>query len=220
LVCRDLALLYIIYSNKTRVYLCYSTNKYIFELSCYYMKFMGFLVKKIKAYHSSKSAWLSMVSEAEQQLGYQLDSDLKHYLIAALGYFHEMYTPSMLMGETILMPQDSTPSVLHVEKMRLAADHCLILSGMFPAHIAYKMSLRGCVCLGQAGYASIALQYKNLESKGLADLYESIAWHFIDMLDVLLCLRDIAGQNQLSAHDCRVLAQYFNSGYARQKLAF
>lgn len=134
-------------------------------------------------YSNSLTFWLPYISMAQQMLGYKISDELQYYLVMMLG---------ASVKNLELSGNDQIINYLTQNtRTQEIAEQCLVLSGMFPGRSLYigAGSFAPLVWVGQQAYAELAKRN---------NFYNILACDFVDVLDLILCIRFQLTQKQLS----------------------
>jgi hypothetical protein len=145
---------------------------------------------------TSLAQWYALVTEAEELVGKQLSIDLESYLVHLL----ERYTnkPDLIASILALEYLNSfeTSGRLRAVKLRDVGDKCLLFSGFFP-ELANKrhVTVSYFVGLGKCAYSYLSI----IHNAGLltSELYALLKEHYVCLIDLLLSIRDLAGEKQV-----------------------
>lgn len=160
--------------------------------------------------------WHSLVTEAQQASGIQLDEELESYLVFLL----MRYTDRPEMAASVLaidyLEGSHCLGQVRREKMRDVGDQCLLYSGLFPER-AEKRRVRVSyyVDLGRSAYQTAA----DATQLALHQLFTALASQFVLVMDTLQAMRGINGeQAQLAPLLAYELWQDTGSEQARHAL--
>ena len=135
---------------------------------------------------SELSQWHTLVLEAEQDYGCQLNETMQSYLIFTLMRFAKN---SQLNAKALALDYLSShhlPNNLRNEQLRDIGDQCLLVSGLFPQSAEKRLVGAGYyVDLGRSAYHHIS----TVTQKGIAELYLQLAESFVLLMDLLQTIR-------------------------------
>ncbi len=135
---------------------------------------------------SELSQWHTLVQEAEQDYGYQLDEAMQSYLVFTLMRFAKN---SQLNTNVLALDYLTThhlPHHLRNEQLRDIGDQCLLVSGLYPQSAEKRLVGAGYyVDLGRSAYHHIS----TVTQKGIAELYMQLAESFVLLMDLLQTIR-------------------------------
>lgn len=140
------------------------------------------------------AGWHTLVSEAELHEDLNLGEELESYLVYLLMRFTQRaeFADSVLaldFLETLKMQGNKRETAL-----RDVGDKCLLYSGLFSRRAQTKrVSLRYFIDVGQMAYSALS----DLQHTQLAKLFLTLNEKFVSLMDVLLAMRELAGQQQL-----------------------
>ncbi len=159
--------------------------------------------------------WQKLVSEAEAELGVQLDEDMESYLVFTLmRYTRRPDMASRVMALDYLEAMQN-PGSASQQQMRDVADQCLLLTGLFPARARRRrVSVTYYVDLGRSAYRHLA---ENLAS--MTVFYTRMAQQFVQAMDTLHAIRQMGdGELQLDPLEAFALWQQTGSRAAHAQL--
>lgn len=136
---------------------------------------------------TATAQWSLLLKQAKQQSQCSLHEDVESYLIFTLMRF----TRNQNLASTALGPEflycNNLMGQARETRLRDVGDQCLLLSGLFPQRADKRLVTTGYyVELGMSAYQYLSDQLK----KSFADLYRMLSQNFIQMMDVLLSIRD------------------------------
>lgn len=144
------------------------------------------MLETLVLHPSAMAQWHSLVKEASQASGIDLNEDLESYLVFLL--MQHSRSTEMIAKPFALDFLESIKSSKRENQaiLREVGDTCLIFSGLFPKSAARKrVGISYYVKLGQSAYGSLSGSYHN----HLALLFNELCEHFIQLMDVLHALR-------------------------------
>jgi len=135
---------------------------------------------------SELSQWHSLVHEAEQDYGCQLDEAMQSYLVFTLMRFAKN---QQLNAKALALDYLNThhlPNSIRSEQLRDIGDQCLLVSGLYPQSAEKRLvGVNYYVDLGRSAYQHIGA----VTQKGIAELYQQLAESFILLMDLLQTIR-------------------------------
>jgi hypothetical protein len=135
---------------------------------------------------SEISQWHTLVSEAEQDYGCQLDETMQSYLVFTLMRFCK---DQQLNAQPLALDYLSShhlPGNLRNEQLRHIGDQCLLVSGLFPQTVEKRqVGVDYYVNIGRSAYHHIS----TITQQGIAELYLQLAESFILLMDLLQTIR-------------------------------
>jgi hypothetical protein len=135
---------------------------------------------------SELSQWHTLVREAEQDYGCQLDETMQSYLVFTLMRFAKN---SQLNSKALALDYLSSHQLTHAlrnEQLRDIGDQCLLVSGLYPKSAEKRLVGAGYyVDLGRSAYFHIS----TATQKGIAELYQQLAESFVLLMDLLQTIR-------------------------------
>jgi hypothetical protein len=147
---------------------------------------MRAMSKRLILDSSELSQWHTLVQEAEQDYGCQLDEAMQSYLVFTLMRFA---TNSQLNSKALApdyLISHHLPSSLRSEQLRNIGDQCLLVSGLFPQSAEKRqVGVNYYVDLGRSAYFHIS----TLTQQGVAELYQQLADSFVLLMDLLQTIR-------------------------------
>lgn len=135
---------------------------------------------------SELAQWHTLVQEAEQDYGCQLDEEMQSYLVFTLMRFAR--DPQLNSHALALeyLSSHHLPTSLRSEQLRSIGDQCLLVSGLFPQTAERRqVGVHYYVNLGRSAYHHIG----NVAQQGIAELYHHLAESFILLMDLLQTIR-------------------------------
>jgi hypothetical protein len=135
---------------------------------------------------TATSHWKQLLQEAEQKCNCRLDDEVESYLIFTLIRF----TQNPQLASQPLAPDylKSQHRGGHAQQLQLrdVGDQCLLLSGLFPQRAEKRLvRVSYYVDLGRSAYDHLS----QLLRQAMAELYQQLAHHFVQLMDVLQNLR-------------------------------
>ncbi|MFV2003658.1 MAG: hypothetical protein ACC650_00565 [Gammaproteobacteria bacterium] len=144
------------------------------------------MAKKFILESSEISQWHTLVSEAEQDYGCQLDETMQSYLVFTLMRFAK---DQQLNSQALALDYLSShhlPNSLRNEQLRHIGDQCLLVSGLYPQSTKKRqVSADYYVNIGRSAYHHIS----TVTQQGIAELYQQLAESFILLMDLLQTIR-------------------------------
>jgi hypothetical protein len=135
---------------------------------------------------SEVSQWHTLVREAEQDYGCQLDNDMQSYLVFTLMRFaknQELNTQALAVD---YLTSHQLPNHRCHEQLRDVGDQCLLVSGLYPRSAEKRqVSATYYIDLGRAAYHHIG----TMTQQGIAELYLQLSESFILLMDLLQTIR-------------------------------
>ena len=92
----------------------------------------------LKTGPSAMAQWHSLVLEAEAQSGLHIPEVIEHYLVMTLSAFTTKTSISSIVAAIEFLHATRDTSTASLQNLRSVGDHCLILSGLFPARALRK----------------------------------------------------------------------------------
>ena len=130
--------------------------------------------------------WHTLVHEAEQDYGCQLDEAMQSYLVFTLMRFaknQQLNTQALAID---YLNSHHLPDSLRNEQLRNIGDQCLLVSGLFPqSAVKRQVGVTYYVDLGRSAYQHIS----TVTQQGIAELYQQLAESFILLMDLLQTIR-------------------------------
>jgi hypothetical protein len=138
--------------------------------------------------------WHQLINQAAQHARIEVDETLRHYLLlTVLKYLQsdELAKEAQQMN----IHQITISSAEHWKNLQKRADHCLIMSGLFPDHILHKPArLNEYVRQGKRAFD----QLSELLHGSDANLFQQLSDQFISLIEILHSLRYFSGTDALS----------------------
>lgn len=137
---------------------------------------------------SSQAQWYSLVYDARQLAGLELDESMESYLVLTLEHF----TTEIKLSQTVLalefLSNFNVRTSQAAIRLRDLGDQCLILSGLFPERALRKhVSLDYFINLGKGAYHSISHQEKSHPFD--PELFYLLSVNFVGLMDILHHMR-------------------------------
>ena len=142
--------------------------------------------KKLILDSSELSQWQTLVHEAEQDYGCQLDEAMQSYLVFTLMRFTKnQQLNAHALAIDYLTSHHLAPG-LRNDQLRDIGDQCLLVSGLYPRSAEKRLvSVNYYVNLGRSAYHHIS----TFAQQGIADLYRQLAESFVLLMDLLQTIR-------------------------------
>ena len=135
---------------------------------------------------SELSQWHTLVSEAEQDYGCQLDEAMQSYLVFTLMRFAKNCQLNANALALDYLRSHHLPNHLRNEQLREIGDQCLLVSGLYPQSAEKRLVGAGYyVDLGRSAYHHIS----TVTQKSIAELYLQLAESFVLLMDLLQTIR-------------------------------
>ncbi len=135
---------------------------------------------------SELSQWHTLVREAEQDYGCQLNEAMQSYLVFTLMRFaknSQLNTKALALD---YLTSYQLHDALRKEQLRDIGDQCLLVSGLYPQSAERRLVGAGYyVDLGRSAYFHIS----TVTQKGIAELYRQLAESFVLLMDLLQTIR-------------------------------
>lgn len=150
------------------------------------------MVKRIVSSHSTHE-WHTLVSDAQQNTGVQLDEELESYLVFLL----MRYTDKPEMAASVLaleyLKGASALGKIRHGRMRDVGDQCLLYSGLFPERAERRrVKISYYVDLGRSAYHTAA----DATQQALSQLFIGLAEQFVVIMDILQAMRGINAEGR------------------------
>ncbi len=135
---------------------------------------------------SEVSQWHTLVREAEQDYGCQLEEDMQSYLVFTLMRFAKNRQLNSQALAVDYLTSHQLPKNLRNKQLRDIGDQCLLVSGLYPQSAEKRqVSATYYVDLGRSAYHHIS----TATQQGIAELYQHLAESFILLMDLLQTIR-------------------------------
>lgn len=135
---------------------------------------------------SELSQWHTLVQEAEQDYGCQLDETMQNYLVFTLMRFAKNRQLNAKALALDYLTSHHLPDKLRSEQLRDIGDQCLLVSGLYPQSAEKRqVGVTYYIDLGRSAYYHIS----ELTQQGIAELYQQLAESFILLMDLLQTIR-------------------------------
>ncbi len=158
--------------------------------------------------------WYDLIKEAEKQTGQEVSEDIEFYLIQMLQHFIDK--PDFL-SSVIALDYFFAREVIDSSRKNILqdiGDKCLLFSGLFPGQAERRhVPLSYFVGMGEAAYMSVADISRH--RKELSVLFRSLSDHFVNLMDVLLCIAEMSnGKNTMNLLQAEELWRHTGSQQA------
>ena len=159
--------------------------------------------------------WQKLVHEAADVAGTRLDEELESYLVFMLMRYlrrGDMVQRILALDFLRALERDQTQ---RGESLREVGDQCLLFCGLFPSRAEKRrVNVSYYVDLGRSAYSTVAESMVQL-----AQLYQRLSREFVHVMDTLLAIRQIGGnENGLTLLAASELWQDTHSEMARQTI--
>lgn len=135
---------------------------------------------------SEMSQWHTLVREAEQDYGCQLDEAMQSYLVFTLMRFAKNSQLNSKALALDYLTSHQLHETLRNEQLRDIGDQCLLVSGLYPQSAEKRLVSAGYyVDLGRSAYFHVS----TVTQKGIAELYHQLAERFVLLMDLLQTIR-------------------------------
>jgi len=135
---------------------------------------------------SELSQWHTLVHEAEQDYGCQLDEAMQSYLVFTLMRFAKNQQLNAKALALDYLNLHHLPHRIRSEQLRDIGDQCLLVSGLYPQSAEKRqVSVTYYVDLGRSAYQHIGA----VTQQGIAELYQQLAESFVLLMDLLQTIR-------------------------------
>ena len=135
---------------------------------------------------SELSQWHTLVHEAEQDYGCQLDEAMQSYLVFTLMRFAKNQQLNAKALALDYLNSHHLPNSIRSEQLRDIGDQCLLVSGLYPQSAERRqVGVNYYVDLGRSAYHHIGA----VTQQGVAELYQQLAESFILLMDLLQTIR-------------------------------
>ena len=135
---------------------------------------------------SELSQWHTLVHDAEQDYGCQLDEAMQSYLVFTLMRFAKNQQLNSKALAIDYLNSHHLPNSMRSEQLRDIGDQCLLVSGLYPQSAERRqVGVNYYVDLGRSAYQHIGA----VAQQGIAELYQQLAESFILLMDLLQTIR-------------------------------
>lgn len=145
-------------------------------------------------HNTPEDLWQNVIKNAENQCSIILKKELETYLVSLLiRYTNQPDITKKLFATAYLEAVNLSESERNLS-LQHVGDQCLLVAGLFP-HIAERklVKIRYFVDLGRSAYVEI--------SRTANDLYWSLAYQFVILMDVLQSIRPEPNLLPLEAYE-------------------
>lgn len=168
--------------------------------------------------NTSTAQWHMLVVEAQDRLGDRLNIDLESYLVFVLDRFTNKPDLIQSILATDYLESLETTGKQRIDRLRDVGDKCILFTGFFP-DLANKrhVTMSYFVDLGRRAYNNLSAHQKL--GQLTMELYLLLRTHFIKLVDLLLSIRDLSGEQEvLTVVQAEDLWRNTGSRYAYQYL--
>jgi len=142
--------------------------------------------KKFILDSSELSQWHTLVHDAEQDYGCQLDEAMESYLVFTLMRFAKNQQLNAQALAIDYLTSHQLSNNLRSEQLRNIGDQCLLVSGLYPQSAEKRqVGVSYYVDLGRSAYHHIS----TVTQLGIAELYQQLSESFILLMDLLQTIR-------------------------------
>lgn len=135
---------------------------------------------------SELAQWHTLVQQAEQSYGCQLDETMESYLVFTLMRFMRQHNLGNQALALDFLDIQNLPKSLRLDQLRDIGDHCLLLSGLFPQRAERRLvRVSYYVKMGRSAYHHLGAQIERTRS----ELYNQLADTFVLLMDLLQTIR-------------------------------
>ena len=159
---------------------------------------------------TAQAQWMALVEDAEHACELDLGADLKSYLIFLL--MRHINHQSLSSGSLALDFLEGLEfhGRLRQDRLTEVGDQCLLVSGLFPGRAERRrVSVGYYVDLGSSAYALLG----DLLRGAQAALFESLARHFVALMDILHAAREL-GTRQPALEPLQAMELWSDTGSA------
>jgi hypothetical protein len=169
-------------------------------------------MKRLVLHATDTAQWQALVHEAEAAAECSLSVETESYLVFMLMRFvgrARLAKTCLAVGYLAGLLQRGP---LRRQGLRDVGDQCLLYTGLFPDH-----ALRGAVPLGY--YVDLGKSaYLHLSDEPSGDLFRQLSRAFVEMMDVLQCMRELDGKRRLGPLEAHALWLETGSRHALRTL--
>lgn len=135
---------------------------------------------------SELAQWHTLVQQAEQSYGCQLDETMESYLVFTLMRFMRQHNLGAQALALDFLDSRNLPKTQRLDQLRDIGDHCLLLSGLFPQRAGKRLvRVSYYVKMGRSAYQHLGGQIEQAR----AELYQQLAETFVLLMDLLQTIR-------------------------------
>jgi len=144
-------------------------------------------MKNLVINHST-AQWQSLVRDAEELNGVQLDEELESYLVFLLMRYTECTQLAARVMALEYLNGAQTFGNERKERMRDVGDQCLLFSGLFPRRAERRrVRISYYVDLGRSAYQNVA----DMAQSAMASMFAQLSESFVSLMDTLQAMRRI-----------------------------
>jgi hypothetical protein len=133
--------------------------------------------------------WHSLVRQAEEAYGYQLNEAMESYLVFTLMRFmkdQDLATQALALD---YLRSHGLPKSMRLEQLRDIGDQCLLLSGLYPKRAEKRLvRVSYYVNMGRSAYHHLS----EGAQQATAELYQQLAETFVMLMDLLQTIRQFS----------------------------
>jgi hypothetical protein len=133
--------------------------------------------------------WHSLVRQAEESYGCQLDESMESYLVFTLMRFmkdQDLATQAIALD---YLRAHGLPGSLRLDQLRDIGDQCLLLSGLYPKRAEKRLvRVSYYVNMGRSAYQHLSEGVQQTT----AELYQQLAETFVMLMDLLQTIRQFS----------------------------
>ena len=131
---------------------------------------------------NERCLWQEVVQDAEIKCSVKLEQELESYLVSLLSRYSKNTHFATQIYATAFLEAMQKKQNERMTLLREVGDGCLLFAGLFPkAHERRLVKINYFVDIGRSAYAAI--------SHKTSDLYASLAFQFVVLMDILQSIR-------------------------------
>ena len=147
------------------------------------------MTQKLILEETEVAQWHSLVRQAEDEYGCQLDEAMESYLVFTLMRFMKdqgLATQALALN---YLQAHGLPKSLRLEQLRDIGDQCLLLSGLYPKRAEKRLvRVSYYVNMGRSAYHHLSEGVQQATS----ELYQQSAEAFVMLMDLLQTIRQFS----------------------------
>lgn len=147
------------------------------------------MTQKLILEETEVAQWHSLVRDAEDTCGYQLNETMESYLVFTLMRFMRNQDLATKAIAPDYLRSNGLPESMRLDQLRDIGDQCLLLSGLYPKRAEKRLvRVSYYVNMGRSAYQNLS---ENVQHAS-AELYQQLAEAFIMLMDLLQTIRQFS----------------------------
>jgi hypothetical protein len=147
------------------------------------------MTQKLILEETEVAQWHSLVRQAEDTYGCQLNEAMESYLVFTLMRFMKDQDLATQAFAVDYLRAHGLPNSLRLEQLRDIGDQCLLLSGLYPKRAEKRLvRVSYYVNMGRSAYHHLSEGVQ----QATAELYQQLAEGFVMLMDLLQTIRQFS----------------------------